>query len=142
MKKIKYLMLSLFLTSTFQFAIGQTKPTVAQSKNKQTVTLLNPTEFAAKIKETPKAQIVDVRTPSEFKAGYIAEAKNFDWNGGIFEKQTNNLDKTKPVFVYCEAGGRSAAAVAQMKAAGFVNIYELSGGMRAWRTSNMPQAKP
>ncbi len=48
------------------------------------------------------------------------------------------MDKNKPVYVYCLAGGRSAAAAKQMRKAGYTQVYELSGGTNAWRASNKP----
>ncbi len=99
---------------------------------------LSPKEFAKKIKETTNAQVVDVRTPEEFAGGYIADAKNIDWNNDNFDKKISNLDKDKPTFVYCQSGNRSGSAAKRMKEMGFTNVYELSGGIRAWRSADLP----
>ena len=97
------------------------------------------TEFAEKIKELPSAPIVDVRTPDEFAKGHLQNAKNIDWNGADFSKQTALLDKSKPVFIYCFSGRRSAAAASQMRSEGFKEVYELNGGMMKWRAANLPE---
>lgn len=112
----------------------QTKTTAEEIK-----TSLTPAEFAKKMRELPSAPVLDVRTPAEFADGYILNAINYDWKGTEFAKQIALLDKTKPVFVYCLSGGRSGAAAEKMRSEGFKEVYELEGGMMAWRSQNMPE---
>jgi len=112
--------------------------TNAQS-NSTTNSELSATVFADKIKELPTAVVVDVRTPEEFSKGHLVNAKNYDWRGEDFEKQIESLDKSKPVFVYCLGGGRSAAAAKQMRSEGFKTVYELQGGIMKWRGASLPE---
>lgn len=107
------------------------------SKSIQTIA---PKAFAKIIKETPKAQILDVRTPEEFASEHIDNAINVDWLGDNFVADAEKFDKSKPVFVYCKIGGRSSKAVAKLAELGFTNIYELSGGMMKWNAAGL--AKP
>lgn len=100
---------------------------------------LSATEFAAKIKELPSAPVLDVRTAEEFSKGHLPNAQNMDWNGGHFEEQIANIDKSKPVFVYCLSGGRSSAAATKMRSEGFKEVYELNGGIMKWRGANLPE---
>jgi rhodanese-related sulfurtransferase len=95
------------------------------------------TAFAKKINETPKAQILDVRTPEEYNAEHIDNAVNIDWNGNNFVSNANKYDKSKPVFVYCLSGGRSAKAAAKLEELGFTNIYELQGGILKWNAAGL-----
>ena len=96
-------------------------------------------EFANKLNDSHDAQILDVRTKEEFENGHLGNALNYDWNGSDFEKEISTLDKSKPVFVYCLSGGRSNAAANKMRAEGFKEVYEMSGGMMKWRAANLPQ---
>jgi thioredoxin 1 len=102
-------------------------------------TNLTATEFSQKIKDLPSAPIVDVRTPEEFAKGHLQNARNFDWNGNNFDKEISDLDKSKPVFVYCLSGGRSSSAANQMRSSGFKEVYELQGGIMKWRGANLPE---
>jgi thioredoxin len=102
---------------------------------------LNVNEFNDKLNQTPNAQLIDVRTPGEYADGHLANALNFDWNGAAFETQIKNLDKQKPVFVYCLSGGRSGSAAAKMRNEGFAAVYEMNGGMMKWRAAALPQTK-
>lgn len=49
----------------------------------------------------------------------------------IAHKDTIPADK--PVVVYCEKGIRSTIVIQRLEAAGFDNLYNLSGGMQNWR---------
>ena len=100
--------------------------------------LLTAKEYAKKIESLPNAPIIDVRSPEEYKTGHIAKAVNYNWNGDKFLSQIAKLDKTKPVFVYCHAGGRSNAAVTKMRSIGFKKVYDLSGGLTSWKAASLP----
>lgn len=78
-------------------------------------------------------QLIDVRTPMEYKLGYIGDAINFDINNQEqFLEQITLLDKEKPVYLYCKMGGRSNRAAELMKDKGFKKIYDYSGGYQDW----------
>ena len=95
--------------------------------------------FQAHMKEAG-AQLVDVRTSEEFAKGYIAGAVNNDWLEDGFLDRAKTLDKSKPVLLYCAAGGRSEEAVAAMKEAGFTNVVDLEGGFNGWKQKKLPIA--
>lgn len=108
-----------------------------QSQNAKTS--LTAVAFAEKIKELPNAPIIDVRTPDEFSGGHLQNAQNIDVSSSDFEQQIETLDKSKPVFIYCLSGGRSASAANTMRGAGFKEVYELNGGLMKWRGANLPE---
>ncbi len=110
------------------------------SNSQQTGTLLKPGEFSSTISSLPNEVILDVRTSGEFQGGHIKEALNIDFNDPAFEQQIAKLDKSTPYMVYCLSGGRSAAAANTMRNAGFTKVYELDGGMIAWRSANLPES--
>lgn len=98
-------------------------------------------EFSQKLKQTADAQLVDVRTPGEFRNGHLKNALNIDWKSDDFAETAAALDKNKPVFVYCMSGPRSTAAAAKLQAMGFKSIYEMQGGMMKWRNSGLSEIK-
>ena len=103
----------------------------------QTKTNLSAEEFEKAISSKDSVQVLDVRTPGEYKSGHIANALLADWNDpSEFERRIPYVDKNKPVYVYCLAGGRSAAAAAQMRKLGYENVYELKGGINAWKAAS------
>jgi hydroxyacylglutathione hydrolase len=42
------------------------------------------------------------------------------------------------VIVHCQSGGRSSIAISALMAAGFKNLYNLSGGIIAWKEAGNP----
>ena len=83
--------------------------------------------------ELEDVQLVDVRTPEEYQEGYIAQSQNIDFNSPTFEEDIKELDKTRPVVLYCRSGGRSAKCAKKLIDAGFVKIYDLEGGISKWK---------
>lgn len=78
-------------------------------------------------------QLIDVRTPKEYNAGHIDDAINIDFlSGDNFSGTMNKLDKTKPVYIYCQMGGRSHKAAQKLKEMGFTTIFDYSGGYGEW----------
>ncbi|NUM50124.1 MAG: redoxin domain-containing protein [Flavobacteriales bacterium] len=102
-------------------------------------TNLSASEFSEKLKQEKNAQLIDVRTPEEFNEGFIAEALNINWNSNSFDNDIQILDKSKPVFVYCFSGARSASAASYMRKNGFKEVYELNGGILKWRAAKLPE---
>lgn len=97
--------------------------------------------FEKKLKETPERIILDVRTSDEFSSGHLSEAVLLDIYARDFRQRVNQLDKSKPVFVYCASGVRSNSAAKILWDAGFREIYDLKGGFSAWAGSGKPFVK-
>lgn len=112
---------------------------VACTQGKSQPTNLTANTFAEKIKELSNETVLDVRTPEEFAKGHLNDAKNFNWKDTNFANRIEQLDKAKPVFVYCLSGARSAAAAKKMREMGFKEVYELDGGIMKWRAANLPE---
>ena len=78
-------------------------------------------------------QLIDVRTPEEYKDGFITNAINIDYFSPSFSEDIKVLDKEKPVIVYCRSGNRSAKSAKILEEAGFKEIYDLEGGFTNWK---------
>src|ERR1043165_1794475 len=112
----------------------------SSGQNQELKYKLPASDFKSKIEATPSSALLDVRTPEEFSKGHLQNAVNINWSNSVtFEQQINFIDKSKPVFVYCLSGARSAAAAAKMRADGFAEVYELEGGIMKWRASGFPE---
>lgn len=98
---------------------------------------VNPEQFN-KLLLLDEIQLVDVRTPEEFKAGHIRNALNIDVKDVNFKSATNKLDKNKPVLVYCKSGKRSADAAEILKELGFIKIVSLDGGIISLEETDLP----
>lgn len=80
-----------------------------------------------------EVQLIDVRSLKEYKEGYIDDAVRMGIaNKSSFKQQIETLDKSKPVYLYCYSGVRSHRACKILKASGFKEVYDFSGGWKAW----------
>ena len=92
---------------------------------------LTPAQFAEGLRQ-PGAVLVDVRRPDEFAAGHLPGAVNLEVTAPDFGQRVAALDKTKPTYVYCRSGARSAKAAGQLTTAGFAQVSNLMGGVLDW----------
>ena len=80
------------------------------------------------------ALILDVRTAEEFDTSRIPNSINIDfYNPETFIQEIGKLDKDKSYYIYCRTGVRSANSCHLMKELGFVNTYNLIGGIVDWK---------
>lgn len=125
---MRFPLLTLLLSFLFMSCQGQ------PAKGVQTIDVKT---YSEKLKSTTNPQLIDVRTPEEFATEHIDNAKNVNWNGDNFVSEMQQLDKSKPIFVYCKVGGRSGQAANELAELGFTEIYNLEGGIMKWNASGM-----
>ncbi|MEE1261183.1 MAG: rhodanese-like domain-containing protein [Paludibacteraceae bacterium] len=117
-------------------ALGFSSAVVA---NAGEFTSLSVTEFATAIKND-SVVVVDVRTPAEYKSGYIKGAQNIDMKSADFQTEAAKLDKKKKIAVYCRSGKRSKIAANALADMGYM-VIELNSGMLGWQNASMPVEK-
>ncbi|WP_243349797.1 rhodanese-like domain-containing protein [Parabacteroides sp. FAFU027] len=100
---------------------------------------LSVNDFEKAIKQK-KVQLVDVRTPEEFKSGHIKGALNIDVKNPDFDNQILKLKKKSPVAVYCRSGHRSKIAAQKLSEKGFA-VIELDRGFNDWTGQGKPVEK-
>jgi rhodanese-related sulfurtransferase len=88
-----------------------------------------------------KTVLVDIRTPEEFAAGHLRDAKNIPL--ADFAARIGELDKSKGknIVVVCQTGARVDKAMKQLQAAGFTDPVGMEGGQAAWLAANLPVVK-
>ena len=70
------------------------------------------------------AQLIDVRSPGEYRAGHINGAINLDVVA-IQEGARPSVEKSQKLYLYCRSGSRSGQATSILKNAGYQNIVDL-----------------
>ena len=103
-----------------------------KSETKEAAKVITPEEMQSII-ELEDVQLVDVRTPEEYKEGYIENSQNIDYKSPTFDEDIKKLDKSKPVILYCKSGNRSAKCSKKLIEAGFEKVYDLEGGITEWK---------
>ncbi|MBZ9650704.1 rhodanese-like domain-containing protein [Psychroflexus montanilacus] len=76
-------------------------------------------------------QLIDVRSLEAFREGHLKGAQNLVYDDEFVYK-ISQLDKNKPVAVYCRTGRRSEKCSSILRDAGFKQIYQLKGGLTQW----------
>ena len=67
------------------------------------------------------AQVVDVRSPGEFRGGHVQGSKNIPLDQ--IQARSKELDPARPVVLCCASGSRSAMAVSLLKRQGFTDVH-------------------
>jgi len=142
MKKIFYVLIAMLTFASCQQSTNNKtakQKKVVKNKIAKKQTLLNPQAFKAKMDATPRKQIIDLRTHGELhRIGPIPGARQVDFQNPNFDKIIANYNKDADTFIYCASGTRSAAAFKKMKALGFKTVYDLQGGVNAWKSAGLP----
>ena len=97
------------------------------------ITTIEADLFEQTLNRTPNPQLIDVRTPQEYSEGYLPGAILMDIKAASFDSLIRTLDKTRPVFVYCRSGRRSLEAANILEKNKFEVVYNLDGGINAWK---------
>jgi metal-sulfur cluster biosynthetic enzyme/rhodanese-related sulfurtransferase len=92
---------------------------------------IQPGEALALLERSPELVVLDVRTPAEFAAGHIPNARLIPIDE--LEDRLGELPaRDTAMLVHCAAGGRSSAACELLGNRGFTRLYNLAGGMHTW----------
>ena len=94
-------------------------------------TAITPVELHKLLEEGNAPQLVDVRTPREYRSGHVPGAVNLPLDD--LRDLLGELDLTRPTVVYCGIGYRSYHAAKILSANGFKDVQNLSGGMSTWQ---------
>jgi rhodanese-related sulfurtransferase len=103
---------------------------------------MTPSELATKLRSANPPRLLDVRQPDEHAFVSLPNPTLIPL-GELLARVDEIEDwKNEEVVVYCHHGIRSANAIAQLRAAGFTNLHNLSGGIDRWTTEidpNLPR---
>jgi rhodanese-related sulfurtransferase len=80
--------------------------------------------------------LIDVRTPSEFRSVHAKDAENFPMES--LDVAALPFEKSEPLHLICQSGGRSAKACQKLEAAGYEAVVNVEGGTSAWQAAGLP----
>jgi len=105
------------------------------------IELISPQQVYDAVYNKDTVQLVDVRTPEEYKISHLKGSQNICVTSKDFAEKVKTLDKNKPVYLYCRVGGRSAGAAKQLQKMGFTKIYDMDGGILLWEKKKLETEK-
>jgi rhodanese-related sulfurtransferase len=100
---------------------------------------ISPSEAANLLKEKKELQLIDVRTPAEYADGHLAKAKLIPVQE--LESRLGEIDKNKPILLYCRSGHRSGNALKILIGKGYAQAKHMEGGINAWQAAGLPVTK-
>jgi rhodanese-related sulfurtransferase len=84
-------------------------------------------------------EIIDVREDGEWAAGHLPSARHI--GKGVIERDIEaQVDRDRPIVLYCGGGYRSALAAESIQKMGYKNVRSMDGGFRAWNEAGLPIA--
>ncbi len=89
-------------------------------------------------REAAHITVLDVRTEKEWKAGHIEGALHI--HGGVLQQRFAEVPRDKPVYVMCGSGYRASIAASFLKREGYDDVFNVVGGMSAWKSAGLPTA--
>ncbi|MCE9552983.1 MAG: rhodanese-like domain-containing protein [Planctomycetes bacterium] len=104
------------------------------------VSTVTPQGLAEAAKLQGKIELIDVRTPVEYRTMHIGMAKNvpLDQLDPMAIMQARNGTQQETLYVICHAGGRGRQACERFHAVGFTNVVNVEGGTKAWADAGLP----
>ena len=79
--------------------------------------------------------LIDVRTPEEFKSGYLEDAINIEWQD--IKKLNKEIKKDDKIYLYCRSGNRSGKATDILINLGYKNVKNIGGLKEASESLNL-----
>jgi rhodanese-related sulfurtransferase len=104
-----------------------------------TITTITPLELKEQIREGRRIDLVDVRTPAEFREVHAKDARNvpldrFDPHALM---ESRNGSSAETLYVICRTGNRAEQACRKLEAAGGGNIVNIEGGIIGWEQAGL-----
>jgi rhodanese-related sulfurtransferase len=84
------------------------------------------------------AVLVDVRSVNQFKDGHISGARNVPGDQVADGAKALEKFRDKTIITCCESGITSGAAARKLTELGYKQVFNLRGGLAAWRQDNLP----
>ena len=113
---------------------------VSCSQKKEGVQNISVSEYQNLVHDN--AIVLDVRTEDETNQGQIKGSSSLDFYESNFENSLSLIQKDKEVFVYCQSGGRSKKAAKLLMEMGQFKVYNIEGGIRAWKAKGYELTTP
>src|SRR4051812_8314408 len=124
----------LYLQSTF------TKTKFQAKEKNMSITVIKPQELIELCKKGKKIDLIDVRTPVEYREVHVEFARNvpLDQLDAAELMQTRKRSAGESLYVICHSGGRGQQACEILLKAGFSNVFNIEGGTIACVEAGLP----
>jgi rhodanese-related sulfurtransferase len=117
------------------FLKGGLQAWVDAGKEVDTIESITADEYAKRIKNE-NVKVIDVRKPTEFSAEHVNGAINLPLD--FINEYLAEFPKEERFYMHCASGYRSMVAASILRARGWNNFVEVSGGVKALCEAGIP----
>jgi len=104
-----------------------------------TITTITPHQLHDAVQAGQAVELIDVRTPVEFREFHVSFARNVPLDRLDAAKSAAGRNGTsQPLYVICRSGSRGKQACEKLVAAGYTNVINVEGGTQAWDEAGLP----
>lgn len=102
-------------------------------------TTISPQELHDAVQAGKNVELIDVRTPVEFREVHVSFARNVPLDQlDAAQLAAGRTGTSPPLYVICRSGGRGQQACSKLLAAGLTNVVNVEGGTQAWDQAGLP----
>jgi hydroxyacylglutathione hydrolase len=105
----------------------------------ESLPLLSVHHLKAKLDRGDNLLVLDTRGQDEWDSGHIAGAMHI--YVGYLEKSLSSVPKDRPIAVICNVGHRAGLGASILLRAGYPDVYNVLGSVKAWVAAGFPVIK-
>jgi rhodanese-related sulfurtransferase len=103
------------------------------------ITTIYPKQLLEIVQAGQDVELIDVRTPVEFREVHVSFARNVPLDQLDVAKLAGARNGASyPLYFICQSGGRGKQACEKLLAAGYTNVVNVEGGTQAWDQAALP----
>lgn len=102
----------------------------------ETVSTITPQEVKELRKIGKTLEMIDVSMPTEFRECHAEQARNVPLDS-LDPKTLMGSRNGDPLYILCRSGTRSRMACEKIVSAGYDNVVDVEGGMKAWEKAGL-----
>lgn len=100
---------------------------------------ITPRQLAELERSGKPVELIDVRTPAEFREVHVGFARNVPLDRlDPAHVAAGRNGSEHPLYVICRSGNRAKQACEKIHTAGFTNVINVEGGTQAWDQAGLP----
>lgn len=99
---------------------------------------ISPADVYRLYQESAGITLIDVREGDEYAEMHSPLSESYPLSAFNAEGLASRYDRRQATYVICRSGVRSLRAAKLLADAGFLNVYNVTGGMLAWKASGLP----
>lgn len=102
------------------------------------INTISPKKLHELVQSDQSIELIDVRTPAEFREVHVDFASNLPLDKLDATKVAAERDSDGPLYVICRSGSRAKQACEKFVKAGYSNVVNVEGGTQAWDQAGLP----